>query len=146
MLTDFGDYTFFGIPPLMENGGYLVRHNGNAAFDVIVCKCSFPNYSGIIQDPCLVAKCTVPEGCLAKREIQQEINRKLGYKKDYIPETKDERMQYATHLTEVYGLWEFNPVFPPETNLGAYCNGIPVARQLTSKPIAERFIRKHLGK
>ena len=132
---NYGDVSF------LEHGGCMVREKERGMYEVISLFPCIPDYEGDVEDPCIVAKCTVCDiGDYANDlKVRKEVNDIFGYPQDHIPVTADDLLMFAVNLVEMYGIWEFDPVFPEETGLGPYSYGAPASKQIVSKALGPRI-------
>lgn len=139
---NYGDVNF------MEYGGCLVRETGfKDCFEVIWLVTEIPDYKGKYKKPMIVAKCYIDlnDWLNPKDENRKELNTCCGFDIDYIPHSLDEKMCYCVDMINSYGygIWEFDPVFPVETNCGCYSMGIPIEKLIVGKQIAQRFLKEY---
>ena len=139
---NYGDINY------IENGGCLVRETDYPeCYDVICLETNIYDYNGDYKIPMVVAKCFVDLSDWLKPDDKQrmEFNEQFGFDKDYIPHTLDEKMCYCADLVRNYGccIWEFNPVFPKETNLGSYSFGVAIDEMIVGKAIVQKFLKEY---
>ena len=138
---NYGDINF------IEYGGCLVRETDREnCFEVISLTTSIPDYEGKYKKPMIVAKCYIDltDWLKPDDEGRKSLNISCGFDKDYIPQSLGKKMSYCVDLINDYGygMWEFDPVFPKETNCGCYSFGVEVDELIVGKTIAQRFLKE----
>ena len=133
MWHNYGDVNF------MQYGGCLVKEDFYPdCFHVIWLLPEICNYSGKYKKPVIVAKCFVN---LADW-VKPEVNKFSGYSEDYVPESLEEKMLYCTDLIDYYGIQEFEPTFPNETD--CTCHSLGTSDQwIVGVEIAKKFMRNY---
>ena len=139
---NYGDINF------IEHGGCLVRETDYPeCYDVICLETNIYDYNGDYKIPMIIAKCFVDLSDWLKSDDKKrmEFNEYCGFDADYIPYTLDEKMCYCADLVRNWGcgIWEFDPVFPKETNLGCYSFGVSIDEMIVGKTIVQRFLKEY---
>lgn len=133
----------YGDSDFMDYGGCLVKADDYPDCFHVLSLTTEVYYNGKYKKPMIVAKCFIDLSCwLEDKEDVKEINSFAGYDEDYIPQTEDEKMSYCVDLINFYGIHEFDPEFPKETNCGPYALGT-LPQWIVGKTIAQRFMKEH---
>ena len=133
---NYGDINF------LEYGGCLVRETDREdCFNVIWLATEIADYKKRYNYPMMVAKCYVDLSSWLDNETLHAINTFTGNPSDFIPKTLEEKMWYAVDLIGYYGIAEFEPDFPIETNCSCY--GFTWDRIIVGKTIAQRFLKEN---
>lgn len=138
----------YGNAPFLELGGCLIRKEGEKdTYELIILTPYIGEYIEDIDDPCIVVKCTIHDlgDYVHDDRLCRELNSIIGYPRDFIPASEEELLTFAVNLVEVFGVWDFDPVFPEETELGPWHYRAPANRQIVSRASARRFIRQFTG-
>lgn len=131
---NYGDINF------IEYGGCLVRETDyEDCFDVIWLSTELPDYKGKYKYPMMVARCFIELNDWLEKDDREQVNRFAGYYPDYIPITLDDKMSYCVDLINYYGITEFDPYFPEETECGPY--GFTWDKIIVGKTIAQKFLK-----
>ena len=133
---NYGDINF------IEYGGCLVRETDREdCFHVIWLATEIPDYNGKYKYPMIVARCYVDVSCWMDGKSLYDINIFVGNPVSYIPQTTEEKMQYAVDLISYYAIQEFEPDFPSETGCGPY--GFIWDKIIVGKTIAQKFLKEN---
>ena len=133
---NFGDVNF------LEYGGCLVRETDREdCFNVIWLATEIPGCKSKYKNPMMVAKCYVDVSSWLDNETLHAINTFTGNPSDFIPKTLEEKMWYAVDLIGYYGIAEFEPDFPIETNCSCY--GFTWDKIIVGKTIAQKFLKEN---
>lgn len=137
---NFGDINF------MQYGGYLVKETDYPeCYNVLWLEPEIFDYKGKYKKPMMVAKCYVDlsDWLDVTKDIdkRKELNYFYGYPEDYIPESLHDKMMYCTDLIEYYGIANYDPEFPSETECGPY--GFTWDKIIVGKQIAQRFLKEN---
>lgn len=138
---NYGDVNF------LEYGGCLVREtNREDCFNVIWLNTEIYDYKGKYKNPMIVARCFVDLSDWLKEgydEDRNKINKFYDYpSEDYIPKTLHDKMMYCTDLISYYGIDNYEPTMPEETEYGPYSLGI-TGKCIVGKTIAQRFLKEN---
>ena len=133
---NYGDVNF------LEYGGYLVREmDRENCFNVIFLATEIADHKKRYKHPMIVAKCYVDVSSWLDSETLHNVNDYVGNPTDFIPQTTEDKMRYATDLITYYGIAEFEPDFPSETGCSNY--GFTWDKIIVGKTIVQRFLKKN---
>ena len=133
---NYGDVNF------LEYGGYLVREmDRENCFNVIFLATEIADHKKRYKHPMIVAKCYVDVSSWLDSETLHNVNDYVGNPTDFIPQTTEDKMRYATDLITYYGIAEFDPYFPEETGCGPY--GFTWDKIIVGKTIVQRFLKEN---
>lgn len=128
----------------LEYGGCLVRKiSSQDCYEIISLITEIPDYKGKYKCPMIVARCYIDlDAWLEAKNEMVKINEFAGFGRTYIPQTEEEKESYCVDLVNYYGVEEFDPEFPEETDCGPYALG-SVDRWIVGKEIVKRFLKEY---